>query len=553
MLGGYGIVGGHIPLAAGRRLRVSKYRERRARHPLLLRRGRGQHRRLPRGAEPGGAVEAPDRLHLREQRVLDGHAALALDVRGGRVDQGARLRHGARPLLRRRRARGASGGSAKRSSARASSSLPTLVEVRTYRFRGHSMSDPAKYRTPAELEERQEARSAASRPLGAARARPTPRSRLDAAREVGRKRSDGRGEVRGREPGAGACRARADDLRRSLRVLRRRPMAHTLRYREALREAMIEEMERDDRVFLMGEEVGHYQGAYKVSEGMLDKFGPKRVIDTPIAEARLRRGRHRRGDGRPAADHRVHDVELQRGRVRPDPQQRREAPADVGRAVRLSHRVPRARTRAPGRSAASTATRWSTSTRTIPGLKVVAPAFPADAKGLLKSAIRDDNPVLVMESETLYAVKGEVPDGEHIVPLGKAQIVRPGHRRDDRRVLAHDARGARGGGGAREGRHLGRGGRPPLAAPARRGRRSSTASNARTALRRRPRGLALRRRRRRDRRPRAAPRVRRARRAGPARDDARRAHAVQREARAALHAAAGAGRRDRASACSRAR
>ena len=83
-----------------------------------------------------------------------------------------------------------------------------------------------------------------------------------------------------------------------------------LTFREALREAMVEEMERDDAIFLMGEEVGHYNGAYKVSEGMLERFGEKRVIDTPIAETRLRGRRHRRGDDRAAADHRVHDLEL---------------------------------------------------------------------------------------------------------------------------------------------------------------------------------------------------------------------------------------------------
>ena len=180
----------------------------------------------------------------------------------------------------------------------------------------------------------------------------------------------------------------------------------TLRFREALREAMIEEMERDERVFLMGEEVGHYQGAYKVSEGMLEKFGAKRVIDTPIAEGGLRGRRRRRGDGGAAADHRVHDVELQRRRVRPDPEQRGQGPADVRRAVRLPDRLPRTRTRARGRSGSQHSHAMEHFYAHVPGLKVVAPAFPADAKGLLKAAIRDDNPVLVMESETLYAREG---------------------------------------------------------------------------------------------------------------------------------------------------
>ncbi len=88
-----------------------------------------------------------------------------------------------------------------------------------------------------------------------------------------------------------------------------------LQYREALRQAMVEEMERDENVFLMGEEVAEYNGAYKVSQGMLDRFGPRRVIDSPISEVGLFRHRHRRRDGRLASDHRVHDVQLQLGRL----------------------------------------------------------------------------------------------------------------------------------------------------------------------------------------------------------------------------------------------
>jgi pyruvate dehydrogenase E1 component beta subunit len=202
-------------------------------------------------------------------------------------------------------------------------------------------------------------------------------------------------------------------------------MARTLRFREALREAMIEEMERDDRVFLMGEEVGHYQGAYKVSEGMLDKFGAKRVIDTPIAEG----GFAGIGVGaamvglRPIVEFMTWNFSAvafdqilnNAAKVRQMSGGQFECP--------IVFRGPNASARQVGSQHSHAMEHFYAH---VPGLKVVAPAFPADAKGLLKAAIRDDNPVLVMESETLYAVKGEVPDGDHVVELGRAQIARAG-------------------------------------------------------------------------------------------------------------------------------
>ena len=140
----------------------------------------------------------------------------------------------------------------------------------------------------------------------------------------------------------------------------------SVRYREALREAMIEEMERDDRVFLMGEEVGHYQGAYKVSEGMLEKFGDKRVIDTPIAEG----GFAGIGIGAAMVGLRpiIEFMTWNFSAVAFDQisEQRGQDPADVGRPVQRAHRLSRAQRRRP-RSARSTRTRWSTSTRTSPG------------------------------------------------------------------------------------------------------------------------------------------------------------------------------------------
>jgi len=202
-------------------------------------------------------------------------------------------------------------------------------------------------------------------------------------------------------------------------------MTRTLRFREALREAMVEEMDRDDRVFLMGEEVGHYQGAYKVSEGMLEKFGAKRVVDTPIAEA----GFAGVGVGAAMVGLRpiVEFMTWNFSAVAFDQILNNAAKLRQMSGGQFDCPIV---FRGPNASAAQVGSQHSHAMEhfyaTIPGLKVVAPAFPADAKGLLKSAIRDDNPVLVMESETLYGVRGEVPDGEHVVAMGKAQISRSG-------------------------------------------------------------------------------------------------------------------------------
>lgn len=202
-------------------------------------------------------------------------------------------------------------------------------------------------------------------------------------------------------------------------------MARTLRFREALREAMIEEMERDDRVFLMGEEVGHYQGAYKVSEGMLDKFGDRRVIDTPIAEA----GFAGIGVGAAIVGLRpiIEFMTWNFSAVAFD--QILNNAAKIRQMSGGQFNCPIV-FRGPNASARQVGSQHSHAMEhfyaTVPGLKVVAPAFPADAKGLMKAAIRDDNPVLVMESETLYSIKGEVPDDGEPTPLGVAQTVREG-------------------------------------------------------------------------------------------------------------------------------
>jgi pyruvate dehydrogenase E1 component beta subunit len=199
----------------------------------------------------------------------------------------------------------------------------------------------------------------------------------------------------------------------------------TLRYREALREAMSEEMERDDRIFLMGEEVGYYQGAYKVSEGLLEKFGAKRVIDTPIAEG----GFAGVGIGAAMVGLRpiIEFMTWNFSAVAFD--QILNNAAKIRQMSGGQFTCPIV-FRGPNGSAKQVGSQHSHSMEhfyaTIPGVKVVAPAFPADAKGLLKAAVRDENPVLFMESETLYGVKGEVPDGDHVVEIGKAQVVREG-------------------------------------------------------------------------------------------------------------------------------
>ncbi len=200
-----------------------------------------------------------------------------------------------------------------------------------------------------------------------------------------------------------------------------------LRYREALREAMFEEMARDESVFLMGEEVGHYQGAYKVSEGLLEEYGERRVIDTPIAEA----GFAGVGIGaamvglRPIIEFMTWNFSF----VAFDQIISNAAKIHQMSAGKLH--VPIV-FRGPNGAAKQVASQHSHSVAPfythIPGLYVVQPSTPRDAKGLLKSAIRSNNPVVFLEGETLYGVKGEVPDEgvEELIPIGKGSVARAG-------------------------------------------------------------------------------------------------------------------------------
>lgn len=195
--------------------------------------------------------------------------------------------------------------------------------------------------------------------------------------------------------------------------------------REALREAMQEEMRRDDRVFLMGEEVAQYNGAYKVSQGMLDEFGDRRIIDTPIAElgfAGIGVGAAMNGL-RPIIEFMTFNFSL----VAID--QIVNAAAKVLSMSGGQFGAPMV-FRGPSGSAGTLGAQHSQVFESwyanVPGLKVISPSTPYDAKGLLKSAIRDNDPVIFMESEQMYGDKGEVPEGEYLIPIGVADVKRAG-------------------------------------------------------------------------------------------------------------------------------
>ena len=199
----------------------------------------------------------------------------------------------------------------------------------------------------------------------------------------------------------------------------------TLQFREAIAEAMSEEMRRDESIYLMGEEVAEYNGAYKASKGMLDEFGEKRVIDTPISElgfAGVAVGSTMTGN-RPIVEFMTFNFAL----VGID--------QIINNAAKIRQMsggqfpcpiVFRGPTASAGQLAATHSQAFESWYANCPGLKVVVPSNPADAKGLLKAAIRDDDPVIFMESEQMYGDKGEVPEGEYTIPLGVADMRRTG-------------------------------------------------------------------------------------------------------------------------------
>lgn len=202
-------------------------------------------------------------------------------------------------------------------------------------------------------------------------------------------------------------------------------MVREIQFREAIREAMVEEMRRDETVFLMGEEVAQYDGAYKVSKGMLAEFGPRRVIDTPISElgfAGIGVGAAMNGL-RPIIEFMTFNFSL----VAID-----QVINNAAKIYQMSggqFNIPivfRGPTGSAGQLAATHSQCFESWYANCPGLKVVVPSNPYDAKGLLKSAIRDNDPVIFMESEQMYGDKGPVPEEEYLIPLGKADFKREG-------------------------------------------------------------------------------------------------------------------------------
>ena len=199
----------------------------------------------------------------------------------------------------------------------------------------------------------------------------------------------------------------------------------TIQFREAIAQAMSEEMRRDDSIYLMGEEVAEYNGAYKASKGMLEEFGERRVIDTPISEAGFSGigvGSTMTGN-RPIIEYMTFNFAL----VGID--------QIINNAAKIRQMsggqfpcpiVFRGPTASAGQLAATHSQAFESWYANCPGLKVIVPSNPYDAKGLLKSAIRDDDPVIFMESEQMYGDKGEVPEGEYTLPIGVADIKRSG-------------------------------------------------------------------------------------------------------------------------------
>jgi pyruvate dehydrogenase E1 component beta subunit len=202
-------------------------------------------------------------------------------------------------------------------------------------------------------------------------------------------------------------------------------MARIIAFREALREAMSEEMRRDDRVFLMGEEVAEYNGAYKVSQGMLAEFGPKRIIDTPIAElgfTAIAVGAAQSGL-RPIVEFMTWNFAVLPMDQILNTASKMMAMSGGQVGCPIVFRGPNG---SAGQLGAQHSTAFESYYANIPGIIVISPSNPYDAKGLMKAAIRNDNPVMFMESEVMYGDKGEVPEEEYLVEIGKADVKRQG-------------------------------------------------------------------------------------------------------------------------------
>jgi pyruvate dehydrogenase E1 component beta subunit len=197
-------------------------------------------------------------------------------------------------------------------------------------------------------------------------------------------------------------------------------------FREALREAMSEEMRRDETVFLMGEEVAEYNGAYKVSQGMLEEFGEKRVIDTPITElgfTGIAVGAAQNGL-RPIVEYMTWNFATLAIDQILNTASKMLAMSGGQVGCPIVFRGPNG---SAGQLGAQHSTAFESMFANIPGLKVISVSNPYDAKGLLKSAIRDNDPVIFMECEVMYGEKGQIPEEEYLIPIGKAKVVREGN------------------------------------------------------------------------------------------------------------------------------
>lgn len=198
-----------------------------------------------------------------------------------------------------------------------------------------------------------------------------------------------------------------------------------IQFREALREAMQEEMRRDDSVFLMGEEVAEYNGAYKVSQGMLDEFGPQRVVDTPITElgfAGIGVGAAQNGL-RPIVEFMTFNFAVLALDQIYNTASKMLAMSGGQIGCPIVFRGPNG---SAGQLGAQHSSAFENLYANIPGIKVISISNPYDAKGLLKSAIRDENPIVFLESEVMYNDVGEVPEEEYLIPIGEADIKREG-------------------------------------------------------------------------------------------------------------------------------
>lgn len=315
---------------------------------------------------------------------------------------------------------------------------PFLLECKTYRLRGHSKSDRAEYRPPGELD-----RWLARDPLKRAGARLLEmgvcEEELRAAEEEAKGQVERAVEFGRASPPGDAARARAGLFATPVHrdtpdpSLEKPEGAKELTYREALGLALREEMRRDERVFLIGEDIGRYGGAFQVTAGLLDEFGPERIIETPISEnsfVGLATGSALAGL-RPVVEIMFMDfMFLAFDQLLNQAAKIRYCFGEQAR-VPLVLRTPAGGYRGYG---ATHSQSLQAMLCHIPGLKVVAPSTPRDARSLLKAAIRDDDPVIFVEHKILYGKKGLVPEAEEVIPLGRARVAREG---TDLTIVAH--------------------------------------------------------------------------------------------------------------------